>query len=116
MNPANPLGVLINERALAGFKLDFPDIVPVRIAVIEAHDNFSRQISRYDLHLRRDLRKGREVTQLGCDRVHDVDVVIRVSVDVLLEHERAPISSPVVPYDGPTYRVRDRPRLADSIG
>ena len=90
--------------------------VPVRIAVIEAHDNSPRQIAGYDLHLRCDVRKGSEVAQLGCDRVHDVDVVILVSVDVLFEKEPAPIRSPVVPRNGPPYRVRNRPRLADSIG
>ena len=122
----DPLRVLDHELALAGFEVESVDVVPRRIAVVEAHDDLVRAVVGRGIDLgahvveRREVAGGRDAgggVGLGAG-VDGVDVVVLVAALVLDVEDVAAVLAPEVARDGALVG-RERPgcieRLVDAF-
>ena len=101
-------GILLHQRPLAGFQIDPIDVVQLRDAIVEPHEDFIGEILTHVLHLGVDVVQRRQVFGLARGDVGHVDVPVLVPGFVLGIEDVVARVGPVVPADVADLVLRHR--------
>jgi hypothetical protein len=109
------LPIFPEQGALAGRQIKQIDIVPARVAVVEAHSNLVGDDTRPVRRHRPDVGKGREIAQFAIAGIDHEQMQVFIAVLIVEKHDVATVRAPGLPGDRPALGACDRLPCRDVV-